>query len=306
MADPARLDGDQKVDSTKLPIVFVPGLMGTKLKFGKHNFNPDQPMTMLRDWIEEKSAFDRRKYLRRSPVKILDRDKGHFSGQHSVVYDYWPFFKYLEKHEFLSKWCPLFVFGYNWKQSNPVSGGKLAKAINKLTRKPPKKKRRQGYKQVILVTHSMGGHVVRHALKDDSGLATKVKAVIHVAHPAAGTPKFLRMLFSGAKVAWGEERREHAMFFGESGFEFAILATQIPSAMELLPTRYYSDSGKPWSFIRFAHESFEPDAESLESMASRFGDKSGDLAIPDPHKAYALDFAEGGLYNPGLHYIDSA
>src|SRR5690349_6675197 len=66
---------------------------------------------------------------------------------------------------------PVHVFGYDWRKSNADSGAKLKQRIKDVLKEHP------SAKQVIIVTHSMGGLVTRAALLQ--GAEPDVLGVVH-------------------------------------------------------------------------------------------------------------------------------
>jgi PGAP1-like protein len=73
-------------------------------------------------------------------------------------------------------WMPVYAVGYNWLASNSVAAERLQGEINRITQHY-----NQGQfscKQVVLVTHSMGGLVAR-ACAQLPGMAETIVGVVH-------------------------------------------------------------------------------------------------------------------------------
>lgn len=139
-------------------------------------------------------------------------------------------------------WFPLHAMGYNWLESNEVSGVKIAQRTRKLI----EKYQQQGYQceKVIVVTHSMGGLVARAMAHPQMGqLQDRILGIVHGVMPAIGaaaTYKRMRCGFEGIA----------AKVLGSDGPNVTAVLANAQGGLELLPTRAY---GNGW--LSVTHQS---------------------------------------------------
>jgi hypothetical protein len=150
--------------------------------------------------------------------------------------------------------------GYNWLQSNGISGKDIqdyiektvlpyyndGKAVEVKTGDGPPckiqrpKPSRPVAEKVIIVTHSMGGLVSR-ALTENHQY-DKVLGVSHGVQPATGAPDTYKRMRAGADgIA--------QLFLGRNAADLTAILTQAQGGMELLPMADYN-GGKPWLRVR--------------------------------------------------------
>lgn len=137
---------------------------------------------------------------------------------------------------------PVYAVGYNWLQSNEQSAQALKSRIDEIiTQHWPN----PWYcKQVLIVTHSMGGLVARRCSQLE-GMADKILGIVHGVMPALGAAasyKRVRTGFEGAAAAvlgWNEAEATASM-------------ASAPGPLELLPQPGYN-GGKPWLHLRSSH-----------------------------------------------------
>ncbi|MBR9982170.1 MAG: hypothetical protein KFF50_14165, partial [Desulfatitalea sp.] len=185
-----------------IPIIFVPGIMGSRLiqtGSGKNVWDPDSISSMVKNYgfncppdkrknylVGEASHNDSHLTVNSISKKVAANKRDHnWAG---VAYRYygdileamgshqWPFplnicFKF-----------PVYAFGYNWTDSNLESGRKLAEYIEAVIAKHTWTTCRR----VILVTHSMGGLVSRAACKLH-GAESRVLGIVHGTQPTTGS-----------------------------------------------------------------------------------------------------------------------
>lgn len=152
-------------------------------------------------------------------------------------------------------WCG----GYNWLQSNRISGEDIEKYIEEtilpyynegkaaevqMDGKPCSIQRlhptRPLAEKVIIVTHSMGGLVSRSLTEIHH--CDKVLGVSHGVQPATGAPDTYKRMRAGADgIA--------QLFLGRNAADLTAILTQAQGGMELLPMADYND-GKPWLRVR--------------------------------------------------------
>ena len=152
----------------------------------------------------------------------------------------------LEKHA--GYYYPVYACGYNWLESCEDSAKWLRQRIERIIAFWTEHKRE--CKQVILVTHSMGGLVARACAKE---IPERILGVIHGVMPALGAPACYRRIACGTEKSSPSNgkidnvKAEHiAEILGEMPKDtMAVLATS-PGALQLLPNHLYP---QPWLHI---------------------------------------------------------
>lgn len=208
------------IETEVIPIILVPGLMGSRLRrcVGKTKiWDPDDTLFMANKYGKSSATAAKRKALLIGPqfrpdyAEVHDGDRRHnkrFASQRDasrarrgwgeVMWDsYGEFLVRLQEHQWPPPLnaCfefPVHAFGYNWTASNHDAGLALKRYIDRTTvdyqngfYSPDGRKR--VCNKVILVTHSMGGLVARSACMLH-GAEEKVIGVIHGVQPAVGSP----------------------------------------------------------------------------------------------------------------------
>lgn len=146
-------------------------------------------------------------------------------------------------------WFAVYAFGYNWLQSNGDSAKLIAARINKVI----DDLNGSGYqcKQVIVVTHSMGGLVGRALVHPAYGnLQDKVLGIVHGVMPAIGAPaayKRMRAGFEDPGMMSSVTESLAAKVAGNFGDEVTAVLANAPGGLELLPTESY---GNGWLRVR--------------------------------------------------------
>jgi pimeloyl-ACP methyl ester carboxylesterase len=208
-----------------IPIIFVPGLMGSRLEDGKKNktWDPDDDGFMLKNYGKYGVTAKLRKDLligkkfKSDYLKVSTEDTDHnkkFANDEDRTRVergwggvYWSSYGDLiialqnQQWEEPVRHCfefPVYAFGYNWTDTNDSSGENLAKYIkdvidvyrqeaDEVTLKEFGRlgKEKRLCKYVILISHSMGGLVCRSACKLH-GAENQVLGVLHGVQPATG------------------------------------------------------------------------------------------------------------------------
>ena len=147
-------------------------------------------------------------------------------------------------------WFAVYAFGYNWLQSNGDSAKIIAQRINKVI----DDLNGSGYqcKQVIVVTHSMGGLVGRALVHPKYGnLQDKVLGIVHGVMPAIGAPAAYKRMRAGFEdpgmMSTSPQESLAAKVAGNYGDEVTAVLANAPGALELLPTASY---GNGWLRVR--------------------------------------------------------
>jgi pimeloyl-ACP methyl ester carboxylesterase len=154
--------------------------------------------------------------------------------------------KELEKHA--GYYYPVYACGYNWLESCEESAKRLARRIESTIAFWNKGGRE--CKQVILVTHSMGGLVARACAKQ---IPHRILGVIHGVMPALGAPACYRRIACGTE-SWSPSNGAGANV--EAGFVADILGSRPELTMpvmataagplQLLPNHLYP---RPWLHV---------------------------------------------------------
>jgi len=249
---PVRRVGDNTLRTLTVPVVFVPGVMGSRLELGDVRWDPDSPMHMLRHWVVASAETTRRQLSLATDGRVMDTADDDVPpdrlprGWGGVAWGFYgQFLQYLEAQRFGSVTTPVYAVGYDWRQDNRTSGRAVATRIGEILQE-------QNAKRFILVSHSMGGLVTRAMLKQDAGLAAKAMGVVHIAQPALGAAVFYRRMFTGARAGpdGGLKAAPFRNILGTSRASFQTILSAVPGAMQLMVTPQYRDTGgKAWMSI---------------------------------------------------------
>ncbi len=133
---------------------------------------------------------------------------------------------------------PVYAFGYDWRQSNVDSGLALSQFVSDLLGTT-------GATQVLLVTHSMGGLVVRAALAYDGLFSGNVLGVVHTLQPSNGAITCYRSFLSGSAppldaVHEVADRVLHNIL-GTTADLYAYNLSATPGPLQLLPNHLYQN-----------------------------------------------------------------
>ncbi len=252
-----------KIGREAVPIVFVPGIMGTRLRArvgGAPIWDPDDSWFMLKRFgLPGIDPRDRQATIlgatRTYDSKIEyavpfgneesehDRDiEGEFPnatrrGWSEVYWDvYRPIFSALHTARwplFIAR-CfdlPVYACGYDWRGSARDAGRRLASRVASIMAE-----QKLPCRQVILVTHSMGGLVARSACKLD-GLEKNVLGIVHVVQPVTGAPSAYWRMKAGLERKGGIFDRIASVVVGANGLEVTSLVANLPGGLQLLPNR---------------------------------------------------------------------
>ena len=250
--------GDNTCNTRKVPIIFVPGVMGTRLKFSRkkkkvavtYYWDPDSKRKMAVWALMSAEAMRDALWFNRDAEVMLDydgsdtkqEDRGWGGPAKSYYRDFLLFLEDLNSS--LCATCPVYACGYDWRQSNKNSGSLLDSTIIAVLKK-------ESAENFILITHSMGGLVTRSCLSR-SNYASKCLGVIHIAQPAQGAVKFYAMMYTGALLGVdtpGKSIGDRAFvkIQGDTAQSFATILSGMPGPCELIPTNNYEAPSKgPW------------------------------------------------------------
>lgn len=137
---------------------------------------------------------------------------------------------------------PVYAFGYNWLASNLYAARHLKARIEEIIAE--NNRGAMSCKQVILVTHSMGGLVARAcSLLPD--MTNKVLGVVHGVMPSSGAA----VAYRRCKVGMYDEDKLAGMVIGSDGPKVTAVFAQAPGALQLLPSTEY---GTNWLHVNDA------------------------------------------------------
>ena len=235
---PVAKNSENTVDTSIVPIVVVPGVMGSKLKFSDGaTWDPDSQATMLLDWI---SFATRAVYSRfKGASATVTGDTGLLGdrGVGELVAKF-----YLNFLTFLSAtfspisgaFCPVHAVGYNWTQSCAKSAERLDQRLQEILKQ-------WGAKKAVIVTHSMGGLVARAACQRP-GFADRVAGIVHTVQPALGASVAYRQFLTGStSVSKDKSIAERAfdMLAGDEWWKYMAYMSVLGGPVELLPNDTY-------------------------------------------------------------------
>jgi pimeloyl-ACP methyl ester carboxylesterase len=192
-----------RVGASVVPVIVLPGVMGTRLELGAGlpRWDPNSALTMLR-WLRANAGAKLAGLDFRSPATIIadhsdpSRQRRGWGALVADVYE--PLLLGLERglsgrHPcedspgFVPTSHPVWAFGYDWRQSNAVHAARLSAFIDSVLEA-------EGATSAILVTHSMGGLVARAALPL---IRDKVLGIVHTVQPAVGAVAAARRVHTG-------------------------------------------------------------------------------------------------------------
>ena len=184
--------GDNTLDSRIVPIIFVPGVMGSRLHFPAVDeyWDPDSWWSMSH-WVAVSPEDERQQIGFRARADIMTTGDNLTPselrrGFASVAAGFYVgFLRFLAGLTSLCAKTPVYAVGYDWRQSNKDSAGYLDTQITRILTQ-------EKAENFVLITHSMGGIVARACLlANASGNSGKLLGVIHIVQPAAGAPGIL-------------------------------------------------------------------------------------------------------------------
>jgi hypothetical protein len=222
----------------ELPIILVPGIMGSRLHVAGDPdapiWDPDNTLAMLRladmytsyraDWLGVRHRGEVFKSARDAESITKAQKKRGWGG---VA---WGFYgeglKDLERAS-ATLGGIVYAFGYDWRQSNWLSGALLKQKIRQIRTKHENRK-------VLVVTHSMGGLVTRAAATQ--GAEEDILGVVHTMQPANGTPLAYRQCKTGgAALHWVLADVVLGRIIGRTPVQYAAMSSGMRGAFELLP-----------------------------------------------------------------------
>ena len=238
------------------PIVFLPGVMGSRLYFPDSDkfWDPDSTWRMLRWaplWPVRSNDDNRRELHAKEPAGVVidPRDDdvdpdGVALGWGGVV---WSFYgDYLRLLRDLAGGRRAFAVGYDWRQDIRWLGEYVADKFWAALDTT-------GASQLALVTHSMGGLVARAAFRHDPNLVPRISKVLYVCQPATGAVLIYRRLFTGLVPQLdggrGISDRAFRLLLGNNRAAFVGNMSGQPGPLQLLPSKFFptDSAGLAWN-----------------------------------------------------------
>ena len=273
------------LNTVKVPIVFVPGVMGSRLQLTGLNWDPNSTYAMAWSWrratqTQKQTALASRQQEDPGSVVMKLRDDHGFD---SVAEDFYgDFLKALAKRKFASATTPVYAVGYDWRRPIQESANLLRARVIEIMLA-------EDAKRVIVISHSMGGLVSRTMFKQYPDLQSKVAGAVHVVQPAVGAVVLYRRFFTGMQDSLDGEEVADKVFntiLGRTPPEFAALISVLPGPMQLCPSGFYH-CGDGWLCIE--REGFP-------------------LHLPEDQSifdAYGSPKSPPGIYNETLHHSNA-
>lgn len=250
-----------------MPIVFVPGIMGSILwrlnNAGdpvREVWNPDKTRVMAPYmWTGNDAAWKKRRLISRLGVPHDDFINTPHQGWENVIdRSYGPIRAFLQNSLYTpdpsaegsdalgAVFCsPVYAFGYDWTDDCSRNGQKLSNKIDEILaheREALEEAEAQDAfcDRVLIVTHSMGGLVTRSACIEH-GAETSVLGVVHGVQPITGSAAgYWRMKAGFPRRGVGSFPT--AWVLGSNGEEVTALMGNMPGALQLLPSSAYTDN----------------------------------------------------------------
>ena len=289
--------GDNTLRTQTVPVVFLPGVMGSRLRLGESRWDPDSVRNMI-GWATNRVETTRTLLSLDTDGEVLDEPGDDDVPEDRVARGWagvaWGFYgrflQDLEAQRFGPFSTPVYAVGYDWRQDNRDSGRDVATRIGEILQE-------HGAQRYILVTHSMGGLVARAMLKQDSeGMAGKALGVVHIAQPVTGAAVFYRRMFTGARAgpdggALSPSGIVLRNILGTSRRSFQTILSVVPGPMQLMVTPLYRDTGgRPWLAITPFEAPVRRELESV-SWDAYLGPEAPPGFLVPPGQRHALPAA---------------
>lgn len=231
----------------RIPIILIPGIMGTRLKSRKHPdgiWDPDNAIGTLWEHVLA-TANHQRDLFGEDFKRVMNDSNGYGKIEHSRGWGevhtgtYKNFLESCQNHKF-KKFTPrVYTIGYDWTKSNQRSCDRIITKTQDIL--DNEKWRGREPKGFIYIAHSMGALAARAALKKSFVLRAKCLGVVFVGGPNKGSVVFYNRFFSGVV----NESFEINLVMGRADARvWSILASTVCGAFELLPTNDFAVAGQ--------------------------------------------------------------
>lgn len=261
-----------EIQREAIPIVFVPGIMGSRLRRagtpatadGSYPGDGADGLPVMR-WDPGKAGWMAKTYLyafakfRKRMLIGPEFDPGYLAvadaepvgdGFAGLMDDYLPFLRDLRDTDWGAVGrlfeFPVFAFGYNWTDSAETAGARLKERIEQI--RDEARATVGACEQVILVTHSMGGLVARACCRL-AGAEGLVLGVVHGVQPATGSAAAywrIKAGFEGSALP--------SAVLGNDGKDVTVVLGNSPGGLQLLPNMHYRTNGGAVAWLKVTED----------------------------------------------------
>lgn len=303
------------IRARKLPIIIVPGTMGTRLS---------DPATRELVWnpTADRGLFAANVGRMKQINQPLVPDETHgfrvaddnfvptlnIRHVNNIIFSFYGGLALAMQHDLRKRLAPkqvvpvVYCCGYDFRVDNVVSAQRLSKVVDQAQTECDGE-------QAIILAHSMGGLITRHYCKNLGGQA-KVRAILLLASPTHGAPDAWFTLRTGLDEIFPLRL---VLFVTQDGSrQFTRI---MPSVYQLLPSIIYSRTDPDWLSFDPAQTGFSPTPPGVQSN-TKFSDASQNFfvfrdiytgltddpvlrALANQHLQTALSFDGGLLVNSG-------
>ena len=266
------------IRAKKLPIVIVPGTMGTRLTDPANNeliWNP----------TADRGIFAANDSVLQDMSRTLVPDEKHgFPVHHdnfvptlnirhvnNIIFDFYGAIALAMQHDLRKKLAKknlvpvVYCCGYDFRVDNAASAQRLSSIVDEAQAECDGE-------PAIVIAHSMGGLITRHFCKNLGGQA-KVRAIVLLASPTHGAPDAYFTLRTGLDEIF--PLRLILFMSQENSRRFTRV---MPSVYQLLPSILYSRLDPGWITFDATNTGFLPDPP-IRQEGPRFSDGSENFFV---------------------------
>lgn len=252
-----------EVQREAIPIVFVPGIMGSRLQrkgqftdeevmagCPRTRWDPSSPLWMLGNYLGMPGGWRKLMLVgnRFSPdyLEVIHNDPPT-DGFEGLMEDYCEkFLRPFMRRDWgpLNRFfdLPVYACGFNWTDQVENAGRAVAARIKKI--KEEAEKLTGVCDKVIVVTHSMGGLVSRWA-SEHEGAKADILGIVHGVQPTTGSAAGYWRMKAGFEAASDIKGTLGASILGNSGDTVTPVLGNIPGGLSLLPNKQHrNDEGQ--------------------------------------------------------------
>lgn len=306
----------EEIIENNYPIVFIPGIMGSRLFMSNTVFDNSTKawdpnvsisgITQLSNRLNvnntlyvrpcENQNIDVSKNDTKSTVDDYGKEYGAQDTYKEIINELCEEYTY----EDTTKYRPVYFFSYDWRKSNSNSAVELKKAIDKVITET-------GSKKVDLVCHSMGGLVASKYYKEYSNEG-KVNKVITCGTPYEGAPKLLNSVMNYDVLGIGAN-----IFKGNTWIDWVLgilggldkdIKKSFSGVVELTPTENYVSKIKMQkdAWYPFSLGDYEITTQEYQKICAEiFGKNSYNSAVTFQNSLHSSN----SNYNALLDYENS-
>ena len=207
--------------SKKIPIIFVPGLMGTKLKRDRDGIQlwPSKIREKLQKLAldENGNDFPENKAHPITVIKTID------SGTNI----YKEFFDNMNNFGNYKENIDLFTVPYDWRKDIEKESFRIKEKMDEILANRNTK--------IVIVAHSMGGFLVRSFLFKFPSYFSFIDKIFFCGTPHLGTPVALDMVYNGTNLP---------QIFWHNNDDIAFITVNMPSIYQLMPSKKYENQNQ--------------------------------------------------------------